>query len=455
MRLYDEVGTEERITLPYRYTPRHYQIPVWHRMFPSMFGLDTPAARRLILAWHRRAGKDKTIINLITTAAHMRVGNYAYFLPKQTQARKAIWNGIGSDGMRFIDHFPPQLIENIDNGEMFVRFKNGSTIQLIGSDNYDNVVGTNYLGMVFSEFALANPNAWDFFRPILAENGGWAVFISTVRGRNHFHALSMHAEKEMNAGNPDWFYQHLTIEQTQREDGTPVVSYQAYLDEIAAGMDENTARQEFYGDWDAATPGAIYADLLRDERMFGDYPHDPRYPVHTAWDLGLNDTTAVIYFQYINGLHYIIDFDEASNTPLERWVQIVNRKNYVYGVHLGPHDLEQREYTTGKTRREAAAELGLYFDVVPKGLIADGITITRQMLPKMRFNKHKCGHLVHALQSYHREWDETRMVFKDKPEHDWASHPADAMRTLTMGWDYTMENLPSEGGGKPKVLTSF
>jgi len=175
-----------------------------------------------------------------------RVGSYYYFFPTFAQGRKILWDGTNKEGMRFIDHFPKELIAGeINNTEMKIRTINGSLFQIVGTDNYNSVVGTNPIGCVFSEYALQDPDAWDLFRPILMENGGWAIFIYTPRGQNHGKRLY-----EMAKDDPNWFAQLLTIDDTVRDDGSPIITRAAIEDERKQGMSDDLIEQEFFCSFD-------------------------------------------------------------------------------------------------------------------------------------------------------------------------------------------------------------
>lgn len=189
------------IQLPHSYQPRNYQLPI-------LSAWDS-GYKRLILCAHRRSGKDKTIFANLPKKMIERVGLYFYVLPFYSQAKKIIWQGSDKEGFRFLNHFPKEIIKNLNETEMRVELVNGSILQLVGADRIDSIVGTNPIGVVFSEYSLMKPNVWDFIRPILAENGGWAVFIFTPRGMNHAWKLMQQAKD-----NPEWFTQTLTVEDT-------------------------------------------------------------------------------------------------------------------------------------------------------------------------------------------------------------------------------------------------
>jgi len=189
--------------LPYSFTPRDYQIPF-------LRALDN-GIKRAVLVWHRRSGKDKTAFAALPKEAFKRKGTYFYLAPTYTQGKKIIWDGIDKNGFRFLHHVPKQLIKGKPNEtEMKIDLVNGSVIQVIGTDKIDSIVGTNPLGCVFTEYSLQNPKAWDLIRPILAENGGWAVFIYTPRGMNHGYKILQQAKD-----NPKWFTQILTVDDTK------------------------------------------------------------------------------------------------------------------------------------------------------------------------------------------------------------------------------------------------
>jgi hypothetical protein len=117
------------ITIPYNYTPRNYQT--------GLFNCLSSGYKRGVAVWHRRSGKDKTLLNLSVKEAHKRVGTYYYFFPTYNQARKALWDGIDRDGFKYMDHIPEELRENTNHSEMKIKLKCGSIIQFIGTDNID------------------------------------------------------------------------------------------------------------------------------------------------------------------------------------------------------------------------------------------------------------------------------------------------------------------------------
>lgn len=200
---------------------------------------------------HRRWGKDDICLHWTAVAMMRRPGTYWHCLPEYAQARKAIWQQVNPHtGKRRIDEaFPPAIRRRINDQEMRIEFINGSTWQLIGSDSYDSLVGSSPAGIVFSEYALAKPESWDFFRPMLAENGGWALFVSTVRGRNHFYQIGEYAKTR-----DDWYFVDSTV------DATSVFSKETLdreLSELIAAWGDEIGlakyRREYYNDPDVGT----------------------------------------------------------------------------------------------------------------------------------------------------------------------------------------------------------
>ena len=220
------------IDLPYKFESRPYQIDVMKAFFVDGY-------RRFINIWHRRAGKDRTWFNILIGAALKKQGLYIHAFPTLSQARRAIWEGMMPDGTKFLDHIPPSLISGtINNSEMKISLINGSIIRLAGTDYYNSWVGTNPLGVVFSEYSVQNPLAWDLIRPILTENDGWAAFIYTPRSRNHAYDLY-----NRNKNNDKWFVSYLTIEDTKDNQGNSIVKEQnvedlrSFVNLVIEGLD--------------------------------------------------------------------------------------------------------------------------------------------------------------------------------------------------------------------------
>jgi len=409
------------ITLPNAWQPRAYQQRLWRY-------LEQEGPRRAVAVWHRRAGKDEICLHWAACAAMRRTGNYWHMLPEAAQARRAIWDAVNPhSGLRRLDEaFPPAIRAAIREDEMRIRFVNGSTWQLVGSDNFNSLVGAPPAGLVFSEFALANPLAWDYLRPILAENRGSALFMFTPRGRNHAWKLY-----DLARGNPSWFAELLTVEDTG------AIPPAVIAEERASGMSEDMIRQEYFCSFDAALPGAYYGKLLQqadDAGRIGRVPWAPDLLTHTAWDLGIGDSTAIWFCQIAGQEVRIVDYYENFGVGLDHYAKILREKPYVYGEHLLPHDAQVADLSTGRSRLQTLAGLGISGRVLPREPnIEDGINAVRNLLPRCWFDAAKCAHGLEALRQYRCDYDAERAIYSARPRHDWTSHAADAFRYLARG----------------------
>jgi phage terminase large subunit len=427
--------------------PRAYQRKAW--------GAAERGVLRHALAWHRRAGKDDFALHRAACGVMERIGTYWHMLPEASQARKAIWEAVDPHlGRRRIDiAFPQEIRETTREQEMLIRFKNGSTWQVVGSDNYNSLVGSPPVGVVFSEYALADPNAWAYLRPILAENGGWAMFISTPRGRNHFAKMIEFAKQD-----PAWFAEVLTVEDTG------AISQEAINQErreLYAERGETEAEaviaQEYYCSFDAALPGAYYGDQMgraeRQGRIGPEFRYVPGLPVGTAWDIGKgkSDSMTIWFWQDIQGRPRVINYLEGSNVGLEWYAKRLLGMPYVYADHILPHDASHPQHTATvnvSTVSEMLGTLGIKNRVIPRDdSLASAINAVRAFIDTCEFTTDPMPFLdetrdqavtrmargLDTLRMYHREWSSDLKKFHDHPKHDWASHGADGYRTLARG----------------------
>ena len=426
------------IELPHNWEPRSYQRNLWRYMQGPQEG------KRGVAVWHRRAGKDLMAINIISTKIPQRVGTYWHMLPTYKQGRAIVWNGHTRDGRAFLDHFHPALIASKNSTEMRITFTNGSHYQVVGTDNIDSLVGTNPVGVVFSEYSLQDPGAWDYIRPILAENGGWALFIYTARGRNHGFTMYEMAKK-----NPKWFCERLVAgsgpECTKRPDGSPVISDEVIDEERKSGMPEEMIQQEFKCSFEAPFIGSYYGTQMmiaeKDGRIMDNLPHEDRLLVDTYWDLGVNDTTTIWFIQHYGGEERVIDYYEMSGEGLPHYAKLLKGQvsgyermaAYTYGKCYAPHDIKVRELGSGKSREETARSLGIKFTMVKRHEVEDGIEAVRSTLGVCYFSQKNCQRGIDALRAYRKAWDDKNKIFQSHPLHDWASNGADAFRMFAMG----------------------
>jgi phage terminase large subunit len=355
-------------------------------------------------------------------------------LPEYEQARKAIWTAVNPHtGLRRIDEaFPREIRDSTNEQGMFIRFRNGSTWQVVGSDNYNSLVGAPPAGLVVSEWALADPAAWAYLSPILVENGGWSLFLYTSRGKNHGHSLWQSAK-----GRPDWHVERQTVEDTKVINPQALVEIKADLIALYGEEDgEALFEQEWYCSFEAAIIGSYYgriiARLERDKRVTA-VPYDPEYPVYTSWDLGIDDSTAIWFAQICGREIRVIDYYEARGQALVQIGMAIKQKGYLYQEHYGPHDMDTREMTTAKTRKQALEEIGIKpIRTGSKLPVADGINAVRNILPRCIFDEKKCEKGLNALRQYRTDWDDKAKTARKNPKHDWTSHGADAFRELAV-----------------------
>ena len=393
-----------KIQLPYNdWIERNYQESLWDYLMND--------GKRAIAVWHRRSGKDEVALHYAAIAMHKRVGNVWHCLPELLQGRKAIWTSVNSHtGKRRIDEaFPHELRENTNDNEMFIRFKNGSTWQIIGSDRYDATVGAGTMGITYSEYALSNPSAWAYHRPILEENNGWALFITTPRGRNHALSLFQHAQRT-----PNWFSEILSARDTgSLTDDALAEALREY--EALYGVDMGRAQfeQEYMCSFNAAILGAFYAHEMatvrREGRIVDAIEADPGQYVHRAWDLGVRDDTSIWWFQAQGSQLVVLDHVSGSGVGVEHFAGEIELRAKKYGWRDGtdyvPHDAKVKEWGTGRTRVETMKSIGLNPMLVPLASMQDGINAVRRTLPLTVFHS-RCGVGIDALEQYRREWDD-------------------------------------------------
>ena len=467
----NKVVTPEVITLPYRFTPREYQYPVL-RYFD-----EVPNRKRAYLLAHRRTGKDLLAWNILIKESQKRVGTYWHVLPLLNQARKIVWTGSTKDGIPFLDFIPPPLIASKRDDDMSIRLKNGSLIQLVGADRIDSLIGSNPVGVTLSEFAVMKPSVWDYLSPILNENDGWAMFITTPRGRNHAFDLFKSMVDAVNHKGAKYFVQVLTVDDTRKplldsqgepvigKDGRPVMvpimSPEAIQEQRDLNIPEEIIQQEYYCSFEAGMVGSYYSEAIakleKEGRAVKDLSiFDPSKPVYTAWDIGFSDSMSIWYFQIDKKKINVIEYDEFVGRSLIECCYIVqaqwdklrdvcgwsddqvsktialyqHHENYNYKTHFGPHDLDQTDISIGVTRRSVAKQHGIKFKLVPRTDVQSGIDLVRRILINVTFELTRTNDGLRALKEYHKEWDEKNQIYSDKPCHDWSSHGADAFRYL-------------------------
>lgn len=413
-----------------KFVPRSYQLPI-------LDAIENKGYRRVLAILPRRAGKDVTAFNLCIRQCLRKVCVVYYIFPTYSQAKKVIWDSITNTGERILDFIPDELVESKNSQEMKIRFKNGSLLQLVGSDNFDTLMGTNPQGVVFSEYALQDPRAYQYIRPILTANDGWALFISTPRGKNHLwelYQIALHS--------PDWFAYKLSVEDTGH------IPLEEIDKERQEGlMSDDLIMQEYYCSFDMGVEGSYYGkylDRMRVRGQIGIVPWEAGFKVHTSWDLGVRDSTTIIFFQVIGQTIRLIDCYENTKEGLEHYIKLLESKPYSYGKHIAPHDIKVKEWGSGITRLEKARQLGIIFSTANDVSIVDGIEAVRSAFSKIWIDETQCKDLLKALGNYRQEFDIKKKIYKSHPLHDWSSHYADCMRYLCVSLPKTRDGLSAQ-----------
>lgn len=368
-----------------------------------------------------------------------RSGSYWHMLPEAAQARKAIWEAINPHtGKRRIEEaFPKEIWDVRREQEMFLKSTRfNSTWQVVGSDNFNSLVGSPPVGVVFSEWSIANSAAWAYMRPILAENGGWALFIYTPRGKNHGYSTLKMAESE-----DDWFGQVLTVEDTGALPKEMLDSeLNEYIKEYGPEQGQSFFDQEYMCSFDAAILGAVYGSWIRAAEKEGRVKrgiYDPNLAVHTAWDLGYSDATAIWFWQQAGDEIRLLDYYENTLQGVEHYCrhlwEVGRKRKYKYGQHFVPHDAKNKLLAAGgRSIVEQAYSFGVKMFVIPATTEQQQIQALRRLLPNMWFDEDGPGTddgLEH-LKQYQFEYKANMSDFSLKPKHDKHSHCCDALEII-------------------------
>ena len=391
--------------------------------------------RFCVLLCHRRFGKTVAAVNdLVRQALRTERKDWraAYAAPFYSQAKAVAWD--------YLKKFPAPLpAVQYNESELRCDLPNGARIRLFGTDNAQALRGMYLDDLVLDEPADMGRTVWtQVLRPMLADRQGRALFCGTPQGTdNLLYDVWQQAGADQSGL---WSRFRFPASET---------GYlpQAELEAARQSMDEAEYAQEFECSFAAAVRGAYYAELIDAAEVAGrirDITVEPQLPVHTAWDLGMDDATAIWFFQVEpSGDWRFVDYYEASGEGLAHYAKVLQDKGYLYGTHVAPHDIRVRELGTGKSRWERASELGIRFAIAPQLQVSDGIDAVRHKLPRCWFDSTRCADGVRALRTYRKEWREKNNVYADRPRHDWTSHCADAMRYAVTGFRDSTSPAPS------------
>lgn len=416
-----------------RFKPRFYQTPILKAL---------EKYRKVVAVLPRRAGKDVLALNYAISQMYQKISTVFYLFPTRTQGRRVLWDGTLNSGQKFLDFFPSDLITRSNQQDLSITMLNKhgkeSTFFIIGSEQYNRLMGTNPSLIIFSEAALQDPKAYQYLSPILAaRKDSHALWISTPRGHNHFYHLCQIAKND-----PNWFYYHLTVEETKH------ISLDTIQQEISSGaISQELAQQEYWCSFERGISGSFYGSYVqkaRDQDRIGVIPWEEHFPVSTFWDIGMKDSTVIIFLQVIGQVVRIIDCYANSTKGLEHYIDIINSKPYRYGKHVAPHDIKTKEWGNSTTRLEKARALGINFMVGRKIPLFDGIEAARNLFCKTWFDAEKCKDLIRALENYRQVYDERNKCYRSKPHHDWSSDYADAFRYAAVSLSLAQEDADAK-----------
>jgi len=375
-----------------------------------------------VIACHRRFGKTVWSINdAVKEVVERKIRGLQrprgiYVAPLYRQAKQIAW-----DYAKFYCEKLPDY--KVNESELRIDFLGDCRFYLIGADNPDSVRGIYADIAVMDEYAQMNPKMWtEVLRPALSDRLGKARFIGTPKGKNAFFELFDAAD----TGKDNWSAHMFKASETGYVDEGELLSAQSE-------MTEEEYAQEYECSWEAAIRGAYYGRLMESATLAGritSVPYEPTLEVHTAWDLGIDDSTAIWFAQVADREIRLIDFYENSGAGLDHYVKILKERDYIYADHYLPHDIKVKELSSGRSRLEMLRGLGIRGRVVPKIPIDDGINAVRAILPRCWFDKDKCNKGIEALRQYRTQFNDKTQTFMQRPHHDWTSHASDAFRYL-------------------------
>lgn len=408
--------------------PEDAVVDLGYRPRPLQQVLHASLKRFNVLVCHRRFGKTVfSIMEMIDQGLNCEIKNpqYAYIAPTYGQAKRVAWEYL----KEFTKNIPGAKANEADLRIDIPRSDRGDKVRLmlLGADNPDSLRGIYLDGVILDEYAQCDPSIWgQVIRPALSDRKGWAIFIGTPKGQNHFHNIYHQAQKLMEGDEVDSWYSAM-----YKASETGVVDPDE-LREARATMSEEEYEQEYECSFSAALLGAYYGKYISKLEKSGkikDFDVDPTVAVSTYWDLGISDSTAIWFIQLVGSEIRVVDYIENAGVGLEYYAKEIQNRPYIYDSHNIPHDGAARELGTGRSRQETLLDFGVRTDIVPRQTVADGINAARILLQKnIWFHKSNCARGLEALRNYQRKYDAKNQMFVDKPLHNWASNGADAFR---------------------------
>jgi hypothetical protein len=393
------------------------------------------AAHASVVA-HRRAGKDRAALFIELEEALTSPREVWHCLPEYAQARKVIWSAITGQGERLIDTiFHKEIVAKSNEQDMSIRLVNGSLWRLVGADNFNSLVGPNPKFVTFSEFALMRPQARDFVRPILAENGGSELMITTPRSYNHAFDVHEYAKKARG-----WYHALHPVSQTKLiPDDVLAVE--------RASMPPELYEQEYECSFSAANVGAILGSRVetaeREGRVSDDFVRDPAQPVIVSSDIGFRDAAAFWFWQPKPDGLALIDYQEESGLDADDWIERLAGR-YNYSRFWLPHDARAKTFATKRSAIERFKAAGFPVALVPQVSVAHRVNAARMMMARCRFIASPCARGLLALRSWSYEWDADRRTFSKEPLHDEWSHGGDAFSYGALMLQQAVADVPAK-----------
>ena len=393
-----------------------------------------------VLVCHRRFGKTFAAIGDMIDRGFrnpLKKPQYAYIAPTYAQAKKIAWDILKDFLYDFKDIkvYERELRIDVKRGEKdWVRF------MLLSAENPDSLRGLYLDGAILDEFADQPEQIWaTVVRPALSDRKGWATFISTPKGRNAFYRLHKRAKDMMKEDKDSQWYTHIfKLSETKILDKREV-------EDLKRDMTPEEFAQEYECDFNIALANSYYKtefEGLHARKQIAPFSHEVGLTVNTAWDLGMDDSTAIWFYQTVGKEVRIIDYYETSGKGFPEIVKELRQKPYDYENATLPHDAAVREFS-GMSRVETLERLNLFTNVtvLQRTGLEDGINAVRLFLPKCWFNEDKCDIGIDYLKGYQREYDTKTQTYKNHPLHDFCSHAADAFRTLVLGYNLQQRRL--------------
>jgi phage terminase large subunit len=452
------------ISLPHIYQARDYQMDFWDA-FHSVGKHAGKKYKIFVKVWHRRAGKDMTDWNAAIERTAEQPMTCKYAFPTNDMARENLWESITNDDFQFTDFVPKSLRlrrnsrdDGLNHTLKRIKLITGGSIRVISAHKPGSLRGGNSKIFVLSEFQAMDPIVIDIIMPIIEANGGILLINMTANGDSAAKVLL-----EGWIDDPDVYVSILTANDTPVF--TPEQLIRIRRDTIkrfeARGLSAEEGNafvdQEYFCSWESPVIGSYFGGAMRTAEKQGRITrvlHEPDLPVHTYWDLGIDDSMTIWFVQFLGREIRVIDYFEASGEGIPYYARVLKGQHegyermaeYMYGTHYAPHDIEVRELTTGVSRKDTAKTLGIKFKTVHRPTRKqDGIDASRKTIPRCYFDKENCKRGISALKGYRKEWNDKMQVYSDQPVHDWTSHGADGFQTLALS---NPQELTGQEGGR-------